>query len=81
VGPVRVRAAAGQAAKRVAVVGAGPAGLTLAHALLTLPSGAEQVAVFEKYDDVKPEVRLMRCCCRACGYTKPDAIPGHLCSL
>ena len=68
-GAVTVRAAAGEAAKRVAVVGAGPAGLTLAHALLTLPSGAEQVAVFEKYDDVKPEVRLRRCCSPACGQT------------
>jgi hypothetical protein len=42
---LRVRAEAAGAAKRVAVVGAGPAGLTLAHALLTLPSGAEHVQV------------------------------------
>ena len=67
-----MRAAAGEAAKRVAVVGAGPAGLTLAHALLTLPSGVEQVAVFEKYDDVKPEVRASASAAPpACGHTHP----------
>jgi len=42
--------------ERIAVVGAGPAGLSLAHALLTQNSGAKHVKVYEQYGELAPEV-------------------------
>lgn len=42
---------------RVAVAGGGPAGLTLAHALQTLPGPCEvEVSVYEKYSELRPAV-------------------------
>ena len=42
--------------KRVAVVGAGIGGLALARALQTLDTGVEDVAVFERRDELKPNI-------------------------
>ena len=42
--------------KRVAVVGAGIGGFALARALQTLDTGVEDVAVFERRDELKPNI-------------------------
>lgn len=42
--------------KRVAIVGAGVGGLTLANALCKGPTAVEEVQVFEKFDSVKPGI-------------------------
>lgn len=42
--------------KRVAIVGAGVGGLTLANALCTGSMAVEEVKVFEKFDSVKPGI-------------------------
>ncbi|CAN0496725.1 unnamed protein product, partial [Laminaria digitata] len=42
--------------KRVAIVGAGIGGLTLANALCSKGSAVEEVKVFEKFDSVKPGI-------------------------
>ena len=42
--------------KRVAVVGAGIGGLALARALQTLDTGVEDVAVFDRRDELKPNI-------------------------
>lgn len=42
--------------KRVAIVGAGIGGLTLANALCSEGSAVEEVKVFEKFDSVKPGI-------------------------
>lgn len=42
--------------KRVAVVGAGIGGLALAKALQTLDTGVEDVAVFDRRDELKPNI-------------------------
>ena len=41
---------------RIAIVGSGPAGLTLAHALNTLPGAEYEATVYEKYDGVSTAV-------------------------
>jgi salicylate hydroxylase len=41
---------------RIGIVGAGPAGLTLAHALLTLPGTPYDVTVFDRSDALKPSI-------------------------
>jgi len=42
--------------RRVAVVGAGIGGLALARALYTLDTGVEEVVVFERRDEIKPNI-------------------------
>ena len=42
--------------KRVAIVGAGIGGLTLANALCSEDSAVEEVKIFEKFDSVKPGI-------------------------
>ena len=42
--------------KRVAVVGAGIGGLALAKALQTLDTGVEDVAVFDRREELKPNI-------------------------
>jgi 2-polyprenyl-6-methoxyphenol hydroxylase-like FAD-dependent oxidoreductase len=42
--------------KRIAVVGAGIGGLALARALQTLDTGVEDVAVFDRRDELKPNI-------------------------
>jgi len=42
--------------KKVAIIGGGPAGLTMAHALLKLPTGVEQVKVFEQKNESLPGI-------------------------
>ena len=42
--------------KRVAVIGAGIGGLALARALRTLDTGVEEVAVFDRRDELKPNI-------------------------
>lgn len=42
--------------KRVAIVGAGIGGLTLANALCTEGMAVDEVKVFEKFDSVKPGI-------------------------
>ncbi|EKX48006.1 hypothetical protein GUITHDRAFT_68920, partial [Guillardia theta CCMP2712] len=41
---------------QVAIIGGGPAGLTMAHALLKLPTGVEQVKVFEQKNESLPGI-------------------------
>ena len=42
--------------KRVAVIGAGIGGLAVARALRTLDTGVEEVAVFDRRDELKPNI-------------------------
>jgi len=42
--------------RRVAVVGAGIGGLALARSLFTLDTGVEEVAVFDRRDELKPNI-------------------------
>lgn len=42
--------------KRVAIVGAGIGGLSLARALRTLDSGVEEIAVFDRREELKPGI-------------------------
>lgn len=48
--------AAAPVVKRVAIVGAGIGGLTLANALSTGNTAIDEVKVFEKFDSVKPGI-------------------------
>lgn len=48
--------AAAPVVKRVAIVGAGVGGLTLANALCTGSTAVDEVKVFEKFDSVKPGI-------------------------
>ncbi|CAN0205518.1 unnamed protein product, partial [Ectocarpus fasciculatus] len=51
-----VMMAASPVVKRVAIVGAGVGGLTLANALSTGSTAVDEVKVFEKFDSVKPGI-------------------------
>jgi len=51
-----VQATAAKPPARIGIVGGGPAGLTLANALLSLESGAEEVKVYEQYEELKPAI-------------------------
>lgn len=53
---------------KIGIVGAGPAGLTLAHALLTLPGPPVRVSVYDRADVLKPAVGggLQLSCGAAC---------------